>query len=239
MVPKANNYVPVIEFYDLIAEEYDVLLNRNPQDVFIRNYIKNIFLQAVKEGTVIDFGGGTGLDLPWLCENNFKIYFCEPSAKMLLQAKKMSREKLNCNKIVFLETGNTDFHFWATKNPFPEKANAILANFSVLNCISDMNELFLSFSKVICPGGYIFITMLDTTFTGTVQYLLKNFYLRLTGKNTAASSPNYKHKKHFVYRHSVKKIRTSADKYFSIRDIIPLRQRGLMLIKLKRNDAET
>jgi hypothetical protein len=227
MVTKANNYVPVIEFYDLIAEEYNLLLNQNPQDVFIRNYLKNIFLQTVKAGPVIDFGGGTGLDLPWLCENGFKIYFCEPSEKMRLQAKKLNGEKLNCNKIVFLENGETDFHVWAEKNPFPEKANAILANFSVLNCIPDIKELFLSFSKVICQEGYVFVTMLDTTFLGRMKYLLRK------------PSPDYQNKKHFIYRHSIKKIRNSTDKYFSILDIIPLRQRGLMLIKLQRTNAET
>ncbi|HKR07122.1 MAG TPA: class I SAM-dependent methyltransferase, partial [Bacteroidia bacterium] len=154
MIAKANNYLSPIAFYDLIAEDYDLLLNQKPEDISIRHFVKKTFLSVVKHGPVIDFGGGTGLDLPWLCENNFKIYFCEPSERMRTQAKKFNAVKIKSDRICFLEGPETDFHLWITKNPFPEKANAILANFSVLNCIADIDELFFSFSKVICPGGY-------------------------------------------------------------------------------------
>jgi ubiquinone/menaquinone biosynthesis C-methylase UbiE len=235
MIDKKNNYVPVIEFYDLIAEEYDSILNQNPEDISIRNFVQKSFLSFVKQGPVIDFGGGTGLDLPWLCNNNFKIYFCEPSEKMRFHAKKLNEEILKSNKIIFLETPETDFQLWTEKYPFPEKANAILLNFSVLNCINDIDKLFHSFSKVISTGGYIFITALDTTFIGRIKYLLSKFYLMIKGSNAEAASPNYQNKKHLTFRHSLEKIKTTSSKYFSVKDIIPMRQRGLMLVQLQRN----
>jgi len=237
MIDKKNNYLPAIEFYDLIAEEYNSLLNQNPGDISVRNLVKQAFLSSVKHGTVIDFGGGTGLDLPWLCENNFKIYFCEPSVKMRLQAKKLN-DKILKSEIIFLETPETDFHLWTGKHPFPGKVNAILLNFSVLNCINDIDELFFSFSKVISPGGQVFITALDTTLTGRIKHSLNKFYLSIKGSNAEASSPNYQNKKHKVFRHSIKKIKSGTVKYFSVKDVVPMRQRGLMLVRLQRNNND-
>ena len=235
MMNKKNNYLPVVEFYDLIADEYDSLLNKNPDDISIRNFVKQTFLSFVKQGTVLDFGGGTGMDLPWLCENNFKIYFCEPSQKMRLQAKKLNDETLKSEEIIFLEGSETDFHLWTENNPFPGKINAILLNFSVLNCIDDIDELFFSFSEIISCDGSVFVTALDTTLTGRINHMLNKLYSAAKGRTSSASSPHYQNKKHKVFRHSLAKIKASALNYFSIKNIFPMRKRGLMLIHLQRN----
>ena len=52
----------------------------NDADKIVRAKVANKFCDIVKDGGVLDFGGGTGLDIQWLTNKNFAVFFCEPSA---------------------------------------------------------------------------------------------------------------------------------------------------------------
>ena len=57
------------------------------------------------------FGGGTGLDLPWLTER-YGIIFCEPSDGMRERAIRMIEQKLPDSNVSVLESAKADFTSW-------------------------------------------------------------------------------------------------------------------------------
>src|SRR2546422_9694183 len=98
MTIEKNNIV----FYDSIADDYNKLDSKESSNKIIREKVKEKFLKSVCGKIVLDFGGGTGLDLEWLRENYVQVYFCEPSEKMRAQAIQLNRETIKSNSIVFL-----------------------------------------------------------------------------------------------------------------------------------------
>jgi ubiquinone/menaquinone biosynthesis C-methylase UbiE len=151
-----------ISFYDHIAEQYDQLLQADPRNKQVREKMQRIFIAAVKNGPVLDFGGGTGLDLGWLSKAFTEIYFCEPSAGM---RNKSINKYGQDDHIHFLTEGQTNFIDWEMSKPFPAKLNAILCNFAVLNCIEDIESLFGTFSSVLATDGQVFAILVDMNFS--------------------------------------------------------------------------
>ena len=171
-----------ILYYNAIADEYNDMLNKNP-DKIIREKVAKKFCDIVKDAVVIDFGGGTGLDLPWLAANNQTVFFCEPSVGMRQKAI-ASREGLLSDNVIFLDDLQADFRHWKIKLPFGEKADALLANFAVLNCIPDIKFLFQNLADVINAGGNTIALVLATTsknVAGNFLSLLRSFFYHQPG----------------------------------------------------------
>src|ERR1700759_1794710 len=71
-----------VAFFDEFAKNYNSILDQKDSNKIIRQRVAQKFCNSVKPGLVLDFGGGTGLDLSWLTENEFEVFFCEPSSGM-------------------------------------------------------------------------------------------------------------------------------------------------------------
>ncbi len=115
-----------IAFFDEFAKNYNSILEQNNSNKITRQRVAKKFCNSVKPGLVLDFGGGTGLDLPWLTENEFKIFFCEPSSGMRQHAINYNNNILHSNDIVFLDNAKSDFSLWDKELPFSQKVDAIL-----------------------------------------------------------------------------------------------------------------
>ncbi|HXS36113.1 MAG TPA: methyltransferase domain-containing protein, partial [Flavipsychrobacter sp.] len=134
---KTKKIIACNSFYNIIADDYNSRLTESDNNV--RKVVSLTFKRYVKEGNVLDFGGGTGLDLQWLQDSGYKVFFLEPSVNMRAVAKKNT---LNHTAIVFVEN-NTDFSKWSPEHlPFDGKVEGVLANFAVLNCIKNIDEFF-------------------------------------------------------------------------------------------------
>lgn len=157
-----NNHLGIIEqnisYYNDIAVKYNSMLDKN-SDKAVRQKVANRFCSIVQNAIVLDFGGGTGLDLKWLAENNNQIFFCEPSNAMREIAISTHVNLLNKN-ITFLDDLAADFRQWNTRPPFVEKVGAVLANFAVLNCIPDIELLFQNLVPFIKDSGNIIALIL-------------------------------------------------------------------------------
>src|SRR5664279_1317040 len=94
-----------IVYYNAIANEYNDMLDKDP-DRIIRAKVANTFCSIVKSSAVLDFGGGTGLDLEWLAGNNHTIFFCEPSTGMRERAIYDHKNLLHEN-VIFLDDAVT------------------------------------------------------------------------------------------------------------------------------------
>jgi SAM-dependent methyltransferase len=219
-----------ISYYDAIAHEYDEMLDKNP-DRIIRRTVAEKFSSLVKNAVVLDFGGGTGLDLEWLSGNNPAIYFCEPSAAMREKAISNHSNSLH-GKVIFLDGQAADFRRWNMQLPFVAKVDAILSNFAVLNCIGDLSLLFQNLALVVKPGGDMVALVLTKNLMGRSRFIniLKAFI------HTKPVIVNLRYKKHTqtVYLHSLKAIVKASAKHFDFCSSEVLPATGFTLIHLKR-----
>ena len=151
-----------ISYYDEIATDYDAIINKESANKIIRKKVSDKFISLVKGRLVLDFGGGTGQDLSWLLNNNYRVVFCEPSASMRRIAIDQHKNAFSGTKIDFLDGDKTDFRNWNEIFPFEQKVDAILANFAVINCIPDIDLLFKKLALAIKPGGILVALILES-----------------------------------------------------------------------------
>jgi hypothetical protein len=220
-----------ILYYNSIADEYNDMLDKNP-DKIIREKVAKKFCDIVKDAVVIDFGGGTGLDLPWLAANNRTVFFCEPSVGMKQKAI-ASRGGLLDDHVIFLNDLQADFRHWKLKPPFAGKADAVLANFAVLNCIPDIKFLFQNLAGVINRGANVVALVLTSTskkMSRNLLNILRSFFYR----EPATIKLNYKNNRQTVYIHSLKDISKASKEYFDFCSSQVIPGSEFILLHLKR-----
>lgn len=145
-------------YYDHIAGNYNCHMTASDNET--RKRVIKIFKANMTRGNILDFGGGTGLDLPDLLCDQYKVFFLEPSANM--RAIAIKSVSANPGKPVFVEE-KIDFRQWSDNNlPFAGKMNGVLANFAVLNCISDIDILFERLPLICDTHCYVQATVIDT-----------------------------------------------------------------------------
>ncbi len=203
---------PSISYYDNIASVYNSHMTKSDDEV--RKYVGKIFNENISGGNIMDFGGGTGLDLPWLLSDKYKVYFLEPSSKMRSIAEKSVSENA---RIPFFIQENTDFNDWSENNlPLDEKINGVLANFAVLNCIPDIDRFFEKLSLICSDHCYIQATVLDTSpikmiKTHSIRIAIKAFVNR-----ELVTLNNYNGVTQEVHLHTIQKYKLAAKKYFKV-----------------------
>ncbi|MDB4904283.1 MAG: class SAM-dependent methyltransferase [Mucilaginibacter sp.] len=202
-----------IAFYNEIAANYDAILDQESSNEVVRKRVKEKFISTVKAGRVLDFGGGTGRDLNWLLDNQYKIIFCEPSKQM---RQKAIDEHKN-NNITFLENDKVDFTNWHIDPPFAIKADAILSNFAVINCIDDIELLFNNLAQIIKPGGHFIALMLNDKYKKNWRGKLREFVRSLVSPKSVVMNIKYKEHEQTVYVYSPKKIKNASAVYFDMR----------------------
>jgi SAM-dependent methyltransferase len=223
-----------ISYYDAIAEGYDDSLNRHDSNRIIRQKVAEKFKQIVKSGSVLDFGGGTGMDLQWLTEKGYSIFFCEPSSAMREKAVAFNKNSLHNEQIVFLDDDSTDFTQWKEQLPFSQKVNAILADFAVINNISDLGLLFESLSLVIFPAGHFLTLVLDARLRG--NFLLRWFskIKPLLFRRPVSFDIRHGEKNQTVFIYKKNEIEKAASPFFDMISHESLHPSGFSLIHLVR-----
>lgn len=227
-----NKVVSSEDFYDHISNDYNDLLNNIPYNERIRKEVAEHFTDTVKGKNVMDFGGGTGADLPWLKEAGYQIYFCEPSVGMRKKAREWANANDPVNLITFLENENADFTKWSSQPPAYTVMDAVLANFAVFNCIKDLKILFEKLFLIIKPGGYLFTTVIDTR----LHRLILNYPLKfiLKSGSTPKTTNYYNGISHEVYLHPLHLLKRYAAPYFKAEEIKNLKGYGFLSIKWRR-----
>ena len=198
-------------FYNSIANSYDGYLQVEG-DTKIRSFVKEQLQEKVSSGVILDFGGGTGLDLLWLSDL-YNVNFFEPAEKMRDVARNRFISKSSSHNITFADRA-MDFTKWTSQNlPFSSKADGVIANFAVFNCIEDIDLLFDKIALAVNPGAYIFATVLDARITNIIRaYPVRTVLSSLIGK--AKISSNYNGMGHTTYLHSLSEYKKYARQNF-------------------------
>jgi ubiquinone/menaquinone biosynthesis C-methylase UbiE len=214
-----RNLVSTEAYYDHIARDYNGLMTES--DNHVREQVKGLFKTWVSSGIVLDFGGGTGLDLPWLVDYS-KVYFLEPSVGMRAVARKNTVLSEQASKISFAEENVFTQGWSASHLPFPEKMNGILMNFAVMNCVEKPQELFEKISLVCHPSCRVVATIINPSLKSAFKnYSWKSVLtLYLTGRlATRARHGEYEQK---AYVHTVSSLVRASRKDFELLSCVSL-----------------
>jgi len=198
-----------ISYYNEIALDYDAILDKDNTNKNVRSKVIEYFTANVKPGIVLDFGGGTGKDTEWMIKKGYSIIFCEPSPAMRQIAIEKTKKEFSTTAIDFVAHEFSDFRSWQTTIPFKEKADAVLANFAVINCIPDIELLLEKMLLVLKPGGHFIMLLLDYSFTKKLRSNLRGTLLSLLTGDTVNFSINYNGRQQTVFTHSVKAIKNA------------------------------
>lgn len=221
-----------ISFYNEIAAHYDPMLEREGANKVIRETVAQKFTSIVPSGMVLDFGSGTGRDLPWLVKQGYSIICCEPALAMRLMALENHRRSLPHADVIFLEGEATDFRRWHTTPPFPGHVDAILSNFAVFNCIPDITLLFRNLSVVLKKGGNLVALILDKEYAALRFSPMRRFIASVSGK-TLVMPVQYNDKHQMVYLHPLNTLKRASAPWFYFKDIARLPS-GFSLIDLSK-----
>jgi SAM-dependent methyltransferase len=211
-----------IDYYNTISADYDRILRDDTETNLARKKVADKLISLVNEGTVLDFGGGTGEDLQWLIEHNFTVLFCEPSIGM----RKIAKGKFSNENIIFIEDPNTDFTIWNQSLPFQQKANALLANFAVLNCILDIDLFFKNVALITTPNAEILLLVLDYN-------LIKRIQMGIS-KKPCKVKVEYESKEQLVYLHTLNSIKKATNDLYEFKSFERMKEKGFLLIHLTR-----
>ncbi len=224
-----NDTRSVTEFYNAIASNYDGHMTAT--DTEVRKSIHSLIAQNVAQGNIMDFGGGSGLDLPWLVANNYNVLFVEPSSEMRRVA---FNNYATSASVTFIES-NTDFLHWNNKNlPFQQKVNGILANFAVLNCIENIDSLFEKFALLSSESCTVVATVIDPAFSNMRKHYSIMSAIRMSLGSKLRILNKYEGKYHPTYIHSLKSIEKASGKYFSLESITPLEPSSFSVLIFKK-----
>ena len=223
-----------IAYYNKIANEYEAILDKDTANAGIRDKVANKFLSLAKPGYVMDFGGGTGMDIGWLTAHGYKVIFCEPSVAMRDIAIQRTKIEFAGSDIHFLDDTEADFRNWLSAPPFAQKANAVLANFAVINCIPDIGLLFEKLSLIIQPGGVVIALMLDNSLKHRLRSNFKGIIQSFFSGKPVRIFVEYSNQYQSVYIHSDRSIRKASTAFFNWISCEYLNESGFCLIHLER-----
>ena len=225
-----------VSYYNEAAAIYNSIMQQDQSNKIVREKVKEKFTAVVKSGSVLEFGGGTGLDLEWLAAEGYSIFFCEPSFAMREKAIDYNESILHSAKVTFIEAAKTDFRNWQTNAPCPGKFDAILSNFGVLNYIPDIRALFNNLAVVLKAGGHFVFLILHLDFKKRFRWHRRNAIHSLIFQRTFKMYIPFQNNRQTVFVHTPGEVLKASERYFDYREHEILKPFDFTLIHLVRNE---
>ena len=217
-------------FYNSVAKDYNG--HQTKSDSYVRNYVMEKFFNDIPHGNILDFGGGTGLDLPWLLNPKYSVNFLEPSSNMRSLAKVAVID--NWQQPIFNEQ-NIDFHAWTPGAvPFEEKMNGILANFAVLNCIKDIGCLFEKMALVCDRDCKVVATVLDTRAIRMLTAYSLKVAIKRFFKRPLVTETKYNCVTQQTYLHTLLNYKSASRKHFNFISYTSIKASPFALLLLSK-----
>lgn len=192
------------EYFNAIADSYEEMV-QHKSGRETRSDIKNYIEKVRGINTVLDFGGGSGLDLPWLLEYE-KVIFCEPADRLREKVESLSLQEHQKRKLIVPDDSFHDFRNWSGEHfDQDHKVEALLANFGVINNIEELEVVFEKWDLAIRKNGHLFISALK--FSSLKALLFPHKRIRKMEYNGAEMK---------VYYYTPREIISAADPYFKL-----------------------
>jgi SAM-dependent methyltransferase len=209
-----------VAFYDRIAASYDQLIEAYSTNARLRQAVAEYFKKTVPAGAdVMDFGGGTGLDLPWLVEAGFFVYFCEPSQGMGEIAIRRIQFLNASAKVKFLDSSQLNWLGWLDPGAAPPcNVQAALANLAVFNCLAAPEAAFAALAAALKPAGHLIISVIDSTLT-RLMLSPKRWRSFLAARRRGEDPrlyPRAGNHRQIAYLHSLPRLKNAAQWWFEL-----------------------
>jgi ubiquinone/menaquinone biosynthesis C-methylase UbiE len=175
-------------FHDRIAPGYDAHLTTRPDDLLARRAFQELVTSYVEPGsTLLDYGCGTGLDSVHYSDLGYRVVAYDSSPGMIDQLRRKCDSPL-------VESFSCDYSAFA-RRILPGRAQAVVANFAVLNHIRDLNGWFDSITRYLQTPGWIVMSILNPihwTHLTTPRWW-RNALARETGPHSTEPCTTYLH----------------------------------------------
>jgi hypothetical protein len=145
----------------------------------------------------------------------------------------VERTKPEFSSVFFVTDNRTDFRTWHSGS-FDQKADAVLANFAVINCIPDIALMFEKMAQILKPGANMIALVLNTNIHSSLRSNLKATIKSFFTGNTATITIDYNGERQRVYLHSTRALKKAAAKHFEFMKAEQLQGSGFRLIHLVR-----
>ncbi|WP_242085157.1 class I SAM-dependent methyltransferase [Aestuariivivens sediminis] len=221
-------------YYDSIANNYESLLEEYKAHKSIRSMVQKEFIRTVPQSSkVLDFGGGTGLDLDWLVKD-YKVTFWEPSQKMRAIAK-MKIKTNDYRNIICIANRKNDLDS-LIKTVGNVTFDAVLANFAVLNSIQDLHHLATKLQVMTserCDLFFLVLYRFPHTRVGRLRdyYFNMRFYCRFHPKRFHITHNNIVHD---IFVHPLNHIKRSFNSSFKLISVKQINNSYFKLLHLKK-----
>jgi SAM-dependent methyltransferase len=197
-------------YYDRTAATYDsqvdgLPLNRELRDAF-RHHVARL---AGPEGTILDFGCGTGTDAAWYAERGHRVLAYDISIGMTDILRARCEQEIEHGQIVPIAGSIVDLEGALQDCP---PLSAIGANFAVLNHIEDLAPLFRLLGSHLRPGGSLVASLLNPWYRGDVR---QRWWWRALPRSVWTGAITVRGEV-TTHRHFVRSIRRAARPYLDL-----------------------
>jgi SAM-dependent methyltransferase len=146
-------------YYDAAAAEYDVQVDGSAVNRAFRDAFRaRVALLAGANGTILDFGAGTGTDASWYAERGHRVVAYDRSAGMMAALERRCADAIARGAIVPV-LGDVAQLERALGAFAP--VDVVAANFAVLNHVRDLGPLFASLGASLRPDGTLVASLLN------------------------------------------------------------------------------
>jgi ubiquinone/menaquinone biosynthesis C-methylase UbiE len=143
--------------FDAIAQDYDRIFTHTRLGNAHRSLIHDLLRKHLHAGhRILDLNCGTGEDALYLASLGVSVTGCDISKGMIGVARRKA-ERANCAlRVQFMVCANERLNRLIDDEPF----DAALSNFGGLNCTVDLHGLGKELSRLVRPGGRLFVCMI-------------------------------------------------------------------------------
>ena len=186
--------------------QYHEFMLASPRDRAVRDRFQKMALDLLPAGAdVLDFGAGTGIDAKAYAANGHLTFVYEPTEAMREYLVQYCRGEIARKTVIVVAS------------PLACQAQAVTANFAVLNHITDHAALFETLSRVVRQGGFVLASMLNPYYLGDVRY----GWWRANAINLLRSGRYAIESESRIHRFAPRVVARAAAPYFRLERLVP------------------
>jgi len=142
--------------FDAAADSFDERFTPWLSVAAQRRAVRRKLLAAFAPGaSVIDIGGGTGLDAAWLEARGRRVLLTDPAPRMISSAaRKLGKDRVQLVGAEDLGSLTSSFGDMAFDGAY--------SNFAALNCVSDLDAFARGLARLLKPGAPALLVVFGT-----------------------------------------------------------------------------